>query len=114
MIKQPSSTLTFSGENQSGRMATPSYVRPRARLDLSSVILVDLAELPSEAGFHLALLVVSGLLSAHLIPIGVVPTFSHSSDPSWLSASYCSPPSRTVHDPPLVDRLPKELRLVLL
>lgn len=98
MIKQPSPTLTFSGENQNGRMATPSHVRPRARLHLSSVIPVDLAELASEAGFHSALLVVSGLLSAHLIPIGVVPIFSHSSDSSWLSASYCSPPSRTVHD----------------
>lgn len=85
----------------------------RARLDLSSVIPVYLAELTSEAGFLSVLLVVNGLLSAHLIP-RVVPAFSHSSDPSWLSASYCSPPSRIVHGPPLVNTLPKELRLVLL
>lgn len=113
MIKQPSPTLTFSGESQSGRVATPSHVRPRARLDLSGVIPVDLAELASEAGFHSAMLVGNGLLSAHLIPIGVS-TFSHSSDPSWFSASYCAPPSRPVHDPPLVNRLSKELHLVLL
>lgn len=94
-------------------MASPSHVRPRARLDLSSVIPMYLAELTSEAGFHSVLLVVNGLLPAHLIPI-VVPTLSHSSGPLWLSASYCSPPSRIVHDPPLVNTLPKELRLVLL
>lgn len=85
-------------------------VKGKARI---SVIPVYLAELTSEAGFLSVLLVVNGLLSAHLIP-RVVPTFSHSSDLSWLSASYCSPPSRSVHDPPLVNTLPKELRLVLL
>lgn len=90
-----------------------THVRSRARLDLISIIPVYLAELASEAGFHSVLLVVNGLLSAHLIP-RVVPTFSHSSDPSWLSASYSSPPFRIVHDPPLVNTLPKEQRLVLL
>lgn len=93
-------------------MASPSHVRSRARLDLCSVIPGYLAELASEAGFLSVLLVVNGLLSAHLIPI-IVLTFIHSSDPSWLSASYCSPPSRIVRDLPLVNTFPKELRLVL-